>query len=490
MAAPAASNALDRVSVSSAGAANNGDSFGGSISDDGDTIVFSSASSALVPGDGNGKNDIFVYKVSSDTLTLISRSTTGVPANDNSGAPSISGDGRYVVFESGATDLVENFVDGNGTSQFDDVPDIFVHDLNDGTTSLVSLSNTDSPSLQSCKAPTINTTGQFVAFQAGAGLANDTEFDFPRQIYVRDLTNGTTTLVSVDTNGTAGSAESHRPDISADGTLIVFDTQSDLLDGGDTNEKNMAPVTDVYLREVANATTTLISLGNADQQGDDISWKANISGNGDLVAFTSEATNFEPSGAIADRSKVFLRDRGGAMETTTRISTSVSGGDPDANTELPSFSANGSYLVFQSGASNLLAPGIDTNGEFDIYYYDLNSMGLTRISVADSGAQGNAGSYGPNVSNDGRVVFNTRSTGFSASDNDAVNDVYATINRPGSPTTPPTGAPVDFAAKQALQAKVEKLQKKLKALKRSGKKAKAKKFAKKIKRLNKLLKAL
>jgi len=482
LATPFASRALDRVSVSASGVANNGDSYNGNISDDGDKIVFSSKSSTLVSGDGNGFDDVFVYIISTNTLSLISRSTAGNPANGHSRAPRISGNGQFVVYESGATDLVSGFVDGNGTSMFDEVPDIFVHDLNVGTTSLVSLSNTDSPSQKGCVAPAISFTGQYVVFQGGAGLANNTTADFPRQIYVRDLTNGSTTLVSVDVNGATGTSESARPSISADGNLIVFNTQADLLDGGDTNTKNSAPVTDVYLRDVSGMSTEIVSIGAASQQGDDTSWIASISGDGNLVAFTSEATNFA-SGGIEDRSKIFVRDR--MASTTTRISTSRSGGDPDAFSDFPSFSSDGHYLVFQSGASDLLPPSVDTNSRTDIYHYDLDTTNLTRISVADSGTQGNFDSNGGAVSNTGLVVFNTRSVGFAPGDNDNFTDVFATFSRPQT-----GNVEMNAVLKKALQQKIKKLKKKQKALKKSGNTAKAKKFARKIKKLAKQVKLL
>jgi Tol biopolymer transport system component len=207
-----------------------------------------------VANDTNGiTNDIFVRDLQMGTTTLVSvnRFGTGSGSGESGSppfiSPAISADGRYVVFSSLASDLVAN--DTNGTF------DVFVRDLQMGTTALVSVNRfgTGSGNSASFFSPVISADGRFVAFPSLASdlVANDT--NGTNDVFVRDLQMGTTVLVSVNQFGTGSGNGSSPPTpqpsryvISADGRFVAFQSEASDLVANDTNG-----TTDVFVRPVA-----------------------------------------------------------------------------------------------------------------------------------------------------------------------------------------------------------------------------------------------
>jgi Tol biopolymer transport system component len=149
-----------RVSVSSAGAEGNGDSYASSISADGRFVAFHSNASNLVAGDGNGTSDIFVHDRATGKTRRVSVSSAGAQGNGASYNPSISADGRFVAFHSNASNLVAG--DGNGTT------DVFVHDRATGKTRRVSVSSAGAEGNGASYNPSISADGRFVAFESSA----------------------------------------------------------------------------------------------------------------------------------------------------------------------------------------------------------------------------------------------------------------------------------------------------------------------------------
>src|SRR5262249_34006220 len=163
----------NRPSLTPGGSSNVG-SFNGSppsaISADGRFVAFTSSAVNLVPNDTNNASDVFVRDVQAGPTTLVSATPPGASGNGYSDAPVMTADGRYVAFESYASDLVPN--DTNNAS------DVFVRDLQTGTTTLVSTSPFGS------FQPVISADGRYVAFQADG------------ELFLRDFQTGTTTLVT------------------------------------------------------------------------------------------------------------------------------------------------------------------------------------------------------------------------------------------------------------------------------------------------------
>src|SRR5207248_10419230 len=120
---------------------------------------------------------------------------------------------------------------------------------------------------------------------------------------------------------------------------------------------------------------------------------------GQFVAFHSAASNLvanDTNGQV----DVFVRDRFGF--TTTRVSTSASGGEADYFSQTPSISVDGRYIAFSSIATNLIPN--DTNNVFDVFVKDRLTGGIKRASISGGGSQGNSSSQGNSISADGRYV--------------------------------------------------------------------------------------
>ncbi|MCG6981325.1 MAG: calcium-binding protein, partial [Deltaproteobacteria bacterium] len=153
----------------------------------------------------------------------------GTEGDQDSSSPSISDDGRYVAFESQA----DNLIDGD-TNLFP-FSDIFVHDLQTGETTLVSVDSNGIQGNGDNTSPSISADGRYVAFTSDATnlVANDTNGN--TDIFVHDLQTGATTRLSVDSSGTEGNGNSSAPAISANGQYVTFESDADNLVGGDGN---------------------------------------------------------------------------------------------------------------------------------------------------------------------------------------------------------------------------------------------------------------
>jgi Tol biopolymer transport system component len=185
-------NTTTRVSVDSAGNQGNGGSDNPSISADGRFVAFNSYASTLVPGDTNGEEDIFVRDTLTNTTTRVSVDSAGNQGNDTSYRLSISADGRFVAFESGASNLVPG--DTN------EKRDIFVRDTLTNTTTRVSVDSAGNQTNIDSYTPSISADGRFVAFNLySPNIEPDTTY--ADDIFVRDTLTNTTTNVSVDSAG-------------------------------------------------------------------------------------------------------------------------------------------------------------------------------------------------------------------------------------------------------------------------------------------------
>jgi len=343
---------ISRASFSSAGAQANDESFDPSISADGRYVAFGSSASNLVPGDTNNNEDIFVRDRLAGTTSRVSVSSAGAQGNNLSKLASISADGRYVAFESIATNLVPG--DTNGTS------DVFVRDRLAGTTSRVSVSSAGAQGNDESFDPSISADGRYVAFVSSASNLVPVDTNNNKDIFIRDRLAGTTSRVSFSSTGAPGNNLSENPSISADGRYVAFVSSASNLVPGDTNG-----LPDIFVRDRLVGTTTRVSVSSAGVQGNNMSERPSISADGRYVAFGSIASSLVP-GDTNSSYDVFLRDR--LAGTTSRASFSSAGAQGNEGSNLPSISADGRYVVFISVASNLV-PG-DTNSSYDVFVRD------------------------------------------------------------------------------------------------------------------------
>jgi archaellum component FlaF (FlaF/FlaG flagellin family) len=232
--------ATERVSVSSAGEQGNNWTVGASISGDGRFVAFSSSASNLVPGDTNGVWDIFVHDRLTGATERVSVSSSGEQANALCKGGPTSEDGRYLVVQSIASDLVPG--DTN------DCVDIFVRDREMGTTERVSVASDGTQSNINSYSASISADGRCVAFNSYASNLVLGDNSGWCDVFVRDRGSGTTERVSVASDGTEGDNDSGTDlsgtSISADGRCVLFASVASNLVPGDTNS-----AWDIFVRD-------------------------------------------------------------------------------------------------------------------------------------------------------------------------------------------------------------------------------------------------
>ena len=396
-----------RVSVGSGGTEADGNSGSLSISSDGRYVAFQSNASNLVAGDSNGIHDIFVHDRNNGVTTRVSVGSGGTEADDNSINPSISADGHYVAFQSFAVNLVAG--DSNGTY------DIFVHDRNNGVTTRVSVGSGGTEADGASDEPSISVDGRYVAFRSFASNLVAGDSNIATDIFVHDRNTGVTTRISVDSGGTEADGGSDNPSISVDGRYVAFRSFASNLVPGDSNWRD-----DVFVHDRNNGVTTRVSVGSGGTEANGSSTNPSISADGRYVAFNSNASNLVAgdSNGIHD---IFVHDR--VSGSTTRVSVDSSGVQADAGSEYPSISADGRYVAFYSNASNLV-PG-DTNGTHDIFVHDRDTGVTTRVSVDSGGAEANGASSYSSISADGSyVAFRSLASNLVSGDSNGVTDIF------------------------------------------------------------------
>ncbi|MGH8571056.1 MAG: PKD domain-containing protein, partial [Gammaproteobacteria bacterium] len=356
-----------RISVASDGEQGNMASEDPSISADGHCVSFRSYATNLVKGDGNNLQDVFVHDRETGETTRVSVSSDGREASGF--AHALSGDGRYVAFDSASPNLVGG--DTNNAS------DVFVHNRRTRATTRVSVAidgheaYMNQPSL----GPVISTDGRYVAF-ASSGLTRPRPLPFSHvtwNVFVHDRDTGKTSLVSTpfdeslqfDAPYMVG--HSFNPALSVDGRYVVFDSTSNYLVSGDET-----PSHEIFVRDRATATTTQIDGVS------EISPNAVISGDGRSVAFA--AYRDEAVGHIL----VDDRDTG----ETSLISVANDGTRGNGDSNWPALSADGRYVVFESEATNLVER--DTNSTVDVFVKDRFPPPTNEPPHADAGGDATA----------------------------------------------------------------------------------------------------
>jgi Fibronectin type III domain/WD40-like Beta Propeller Repeat len=344
--------AVTEISLSTGGVVGNAASEFPTISSDGRFVAFDSTSTNLVAGVTSGVAQVYLRDTAAGgTTSLVSAGAAGVPGDDDSTQPSISGDGHLIAFSSFADNLVSGGTSGDG--------DVFLRDTTGlGTTSLVSAASSG-PSDGESQYASISADGTHVVFNSDADNLIAAGTSGVADIFERNLATGVTALISMDSSGIEEDDESFVPSVSADGHLVAFGSVADNLAPGDDNN-----VEDVFVRDTTAGTTTRVSVATNGSEADNDSDSAAISANGRYVTMVSRADNLVP-GDTNGTIDVFVRDTVGL--TTTRVSVASDGtqGNSDAYSE--AMSADGRYVVVESAATNLV-PG-DLNGNFDAFVH-------------------------------------------------------------------------------------------------------------------------
>jgi hypothetical protein len=425
-AAPASADPLGTTSLLSRasgngslapGAINDASTSRDAVSGDGRYVAFISTADNLFGPIGDAGNHVYVRDTQTGTTELVDR-PSDVGATPGTAVPgstaltvAISGDGQKVAF---TTDAALDPADDQGDF------DVYVRSfqLPSDTTELVS--RPDGTSTQSndfVDEISVNTDGTRIAFtNQGNEIEPADDPDFVIDVFVRDTTLDTTTLVSrasTGAGGAKGDGGSSEPSIDGAGGKVAFTTEATNLADGDTTQ-----TPDVHLRDTSAATTTLVSRAGTTPGdiGNGVSAHPAISSDGTHVAFASAATNLpnDPD-AVAD---VFRRDLGAG--TTTLISradgTGVKG---NAFAFAPAVNSDGSKVAFESGSDNLV-PGVGGN---QVYQREGTTTRL--VSQAPDASPGDGDLFLPSSSSDGTVVtFTSQADNLSADDDNDFDQVF------------------------------------------------------------------
>ncbi len=340
-----------RVSEAWSGGDATGESRYPSISEDGRWIAFSSDAFDLVDDDTNASTDVFVFDRQSGQVSRVSMGWDGSEGNGDSRTPSISGDGRYVAFRSGATNLVSESMD---VSKF-----IYVCDRLTGDNQLVSVTWEGAEENGGSWYPHISADGRHVAFISNSTNLVAFDDNGSNDAFMRDLDLGVTTMIGVDTDGEAGNSNTGGFGISADGRYAgIFSNATDLLPPGeDTNAAQ-----DAFVRDLDLQVTERVSVSSSGAQADGGSGPATLDSTGRYVAFHSESSNLV-DGDDNVATDIFGRDR--ATDITTLLTIMATGVQSDGDSTGPTLSGNGCFVVFNSVATNLVPD--DTNGFQDVF---------------------------------------------------------------------------------------------------------------------------
>jgi Tol biopolymer transport system component len=415
---------ITRVSVDSSGVQGSGYSYTPSISADGRYVAFESSADLLKSGSGYDLQDILVHDTQTGVTTRVSVDSSGVRGNSYSSCPAISADGRYVAFESYSNNLVSG--DTNGW------PDIFLHDMQTGMTTRVSVDSSGGQGNDSSNCPSISADGRYVAFSSYARNLVSGDTNNASDIFVHDMQTGATSRISVDSSGAQANNSSYSQSISADGRYVVFGSNADNLISVDRNGYN----NDIFLHDNQTGVTSLISVDSSGAQGNSNSDKPSITANGRYVVFSSNADNLV-SGDSNEFEDVFVHDI--QSDTTTLVSVDSSGEQGNGYSYSASISSDGRYVAFLSHASNLV--GGDIKNFSDIFIHDMLTGVTARLSVNSSGMQGNGYSFEPSISADGLyVTFYSYADNLVSDDTNGQSDVFITpatvfnltVNKTGS----------------------------------------------------------
>jgi Tol biopolymer transport system component len=255
------------------------------LSADGRWVVYASQATNLVPDDTNAVTDIFLFDRDGGATRRVSVDFFGNQANGHSRSPAISADGGTVAFVSAATNLLDEELDG--------AEQVYVHEVQVSETFVVSVSSSGQPSTGDCFLPDLSADGSIVAFKSAGSNLVEADTNGVPDVFVHDRDDGQTTRISVDDFGNESNDLSGGPAISDDGRYVAFVSFSSTFDPQDGNGASDVFVVDrsVALGGSRIRRVSVEQLGNARPGGPAPDFPVAISGDGVWIGFASAAEN-------------------------------------------------------------------------------------------------------------------------------------------------------------------------------------------------------
>ena len=397
--AHAAVLATDLVSVTADGTQGNEDSILPSVDADGRFVVFESPASNLTSDDDNGKYDVFLTDRRTGSLELISRGADGRPLPGDSGGSQISADGQFVTYYS-----------WTGTSA--EPPKVYVYDRVAQVTEQIPAGERGSMS------PTISGDGRYVTFASSSEDIVPDANGWYGDVFLHDRRTGETRIVSSSADGTQADRSSSKGVVTADGRHVAFASGATNLVPGDTNGAE-----DTFLKNLTTGDIQRITVTSDGSQLTDF-WiysDPSVSADGRYVSYSSTGA-FDPAD-VNDDIDVYLRD---TVTGTTTLVSRRTGGEPLSSgwASSPAVSGDGDSIAFWSNSSQVVTG--DTNHTGDLFVYDRASGVTERVSVISSGAEAD-GADGGVLSHDGRLAFyRAGAANLVTNDTNGKDDIFVT----------------------------------------------------------------
>jgi Tol biopolymer transport system component len=410
-----------RVSVHSDGTEGNATSRFAAISGNSRYVVFHSSATNLVAGDANGTSDIFRHDLKKSKTILVTLDSGGLQANGPSTDPAVSGNGRWVTFESTATNLVAGDLGGK--------KDIFLRDESNDVTIRASVNSIGIEANEHSHEPDVGDNGRRIVFETRATNLDVTDTNTTNDIYLFEKGSGTTTRVSLAHDGSQLTGDSSFAALSDDGRFVTWiNTHPGAVPGKLSNR------TDVFVREIDTGVMERASVGLGGADGDGNCNQPSLSADGRFVCFQSDSTNLVP-GDTNGAYDVFVRDR--LNGTTQRVSLAWDGSEANGSSSSADISADGRQVCFEALASNLVLG--DVNGIKDVFVRDCVAATTSLVSVTTGGGVGTGVSLcyrAASMSPDGRyVAFMSYESTLVANDTNGVEDVFVRDCWDGSPAS-------------------------------------------------------
>ncbi len=364
-------NTTLHVSIASDGGEPNGFNSLPDVSDDGRFVVFVSNATNLIVADTNNQHDIFLRDVQNNITTRISLDSAGSESNGFSNSPKISADGRYIVFQSLASNLIA--ADNNGAT------DIFLHDTTDDSTIRISVDSFANEANGSSDTTVISADGRYIAYRSSASNLVAGDSNGNSDIFRFDTVTLQTLRVNTDAGGVEANDHSYYPSISNDGTLLSFHSQSNNLVAADANIRQ-----DVFVKNIQTNAISRVSVDSAGLEANDGSVNANISADGLTIIFQSIATNLTIDNT-AGSDNVFHHTL--ATGKTVLVSSPVPNGSFNGSSSVPALTADGQIITYDS--SNYHLTGGDSNARIDIFVAEVDSDadGVSDVDESAFGSQ-------------------------------------------------------------------------------------------------------
>ncbi|HVL82154.1 MAG TPA: hypothetical protein VM840_11265 [Actinomycetota bacterium] len=378
------------------------------ITPDGRFVAFDTLLVDLVEGDENDAYDVFVRDTVTGVTERVSVTTEGAGADGHSYWPSISADGRYVAFESEASNLVPG--DTNG------MVDVFVHDRETGETRRASVGPSGEQATRDAVSPSMSADGRYISFSTNGAPFVPGDDNLCQEIVLKDLESGAVEHITVTPSGETSEGVCTygiTSDISADGRYVAFETQMHDLVEGDLNAS-----WDIFVRDRQREATERVSVAGDESEANYVSYSPAISGDGRFISFYSCASNLVPEDHNSSGTKVtgflgsntcfdaFVRDR--ELGRTERVSVSSFGEEASHGATWTDITPDGRFVAFASHSTNLVPGAADYLER--VYVHDRSTRQTELVSLGPDGGPLPAASWAnaPAISADGRsVAFNT-----------------------------------------------------------------------------------